>query len=219
MAATQKAKVKIPERKNKLVLILGAFNPPTMAHVEMGKLAQDVVPDADIIYVPANDEAVRLKAGGNFTIMDITRSSLFENALSEHGFKISNIEITGKSNGREIDTVAYFKKNGYEEIYLCIGYDVLEEMKDWYKADLLIRNIKVLVVSRNGKELDECKDPFIQKYRKQFIAIKNTPEYEEVSSSKVRTAFSVNKLDLMEDVVPPMFFRYLKVKREAGNRF
>ena len=71
----------------------------------------------------------------------------------------------------------YLKEN--DEIYLCIGYDQYENLKNWYKYEELLKIIKLVVINRNNSTSEQlyknCNPIFIQIHG-----------HEDTSSTKIR---------------------------------
>lgn len=195
------------------VLIMGTFNPITTAHVALGSEAKKRLPEADVIYIPSNISFMKdWKNVDEGFLSDEERVELIKRAVEPLGFVVSDIEVSGVSNGRTYETVAYIKNSGYSEVYLCMGIDKLDELDRWYRADELFTENKVLVFERSGENLESCMTDFIKERREHFIAAAMEDDLEEVSSTKIREAFAEGRPETVRDIIPATIFNLLRDK-------
>ena len=204
-------------KNKKAVLIMGAFNPITNAHLALGTACAASIKDADIYYIPSNSDYIKdWKGLMDNMIPDSDRIQLTAQAVSSSGFRVNDIEIKKIVNGRTYNTVSYFKNElGYESIYICCGYDKLDELHLWYRADELIAQNYFLIVQRDGKTINDCLDPFVLQYRDRFLALDSKKEYQNISSTKVREAYQNNRLESIKQYVPAVVYEYLCQKEST----
>lgn len=192
---------------SKAVLILGAFNPVTNAHIDMGIRAHEVFPDAHIIYVPAKADYLKgwkmLRDGQ--VMSEKERYDLLKEAIEKYGFEISDVELNGASDGRTYNTAICFK-----EPIICIGSDKLQELDLWYNAEILLKRYKFLVVTRNN---DRGRLPeSLEIYSDKLSYVEGT--YQDISATMIRDAYKEGRLDEVKQFIPDNIYRYLKSKEE-----
>ena len=196
-----------------VILVFGTFNPITKAHLELGITASNVIPNSDIYYIPTNINFMKdwKVIDKDRLFSDEIRIKLLKDTVEPFGFFVNTLEIDGIVDGRTYNTVKFFKNNfGYDNLYICCGYDKLEELEKWYKSDKLVSENKFLVFSRNNKSLYNCKNEFILKYLDRFIEIANKLDLQDISSTTVRYYYFNNEIDKLRDLVTEPVYNYLK---------
>jgi len=121
---------------NQVVLIGGTFNPFTNAHLAMAIEARKMFPHARIVFVPGNLEYNSKWKGINQdkAFFGDNRAELIaESIKGMSGCYVDDIEATGDLSGKTFDLVAEY--SNFEEIYICVGADKLDEIGDWWSAE------------------------------------------------------------------------------------
>jgi nicotinic acid mononucleotide adenylyltransferase len=118
---------------------------------------------------------------------------------------VSDIESTGKVNGRTYVTVQYYKQH-YKHVIICIGSDKLYELERWYMAEELMQETRVLLFTR-GETLEENQSEFIKKHRGNILEIEF--DYPGISSSMIRELYEGGRLDEIKEHVPYPVYEYL----------
>lgn len=194
------------------VLIFGAFNPVTNAHINMGVCAQREYPDADITYVLSGMDYLRewkgLKEGD--TLSYSLRYRILRESLKPYGFIASDIECQCVVLNYTYEIAEYFS-NQYQEVILCMGADKLCELHKWHRGEELVSSFKFLVIIRNNS-LGEL-DASLKKYECNFTYV-DALEYQEVSSTEVRKAYIEGRLEDIKNVVPEYVYQFLSESEE-----
>lgn len=197
--------------KNKIILILGTFNPPTMAHIKMSHELHRDYPDAKICYVVSSPSYVeKWKTHQILLKANIRTQLLLDNIDSTYAF-ISLFENTKASDGTTITTARHFRKCGYD-VTLCIGSDNVAKIPEWHEGLTLAKEFKFIVIHRNdeGKEvLPEELKPFTSNFT--FKSYDLSP----VSASDIRAAMIADKLDDLQDNIPQNVYRFMKRHKTA----
>ncbi|GEM_PF-289458 len=196
------------------VLIMGTFNPATQAHICLGQLVNQAMPQADVWYVPAMDSFLySWKCFGKAGVMPgATRIRLLREAIAEAGFpaQVSEIEVKGLVDGKTVRTAAYFRDNlGYERTFICFGTDKIAELERWENGEQLLRENHILVVTRGGDRLADVMTDFTRRFQSHFVELKNKAVYEGISSTNVREAYMDGKIEEVRDFLPACVYRYL----------
>lgn len=186
----------------KAILIFGAFNPPTIAHIKMGECLHRYYSDAYIVYVPSRDEYITGWKGQCKPIPFSKRFALLSGCLKDMNINsiISSAEDTVVTTGKTYDVVNYFKKK-FNKVYICIGEDKLDEIEYWYKSKALIKENEFIVFQRCGHYKG---DPKFDNIR--FIDL----DLSDISSTEVREYYLKGQLDKVKDYVPEYVYNYLK---------
>lgn len=189
-------------------LICGTFNPPTNAHMDMGRAAQNVLgKDAVITYVPTGDQYIKSWKG--YTPGSVMpahqRLSLLFVAASSHGFRVSGIEVENEVNGKTYNTVKHF---GFDDTVLCLGIDNIAQMKRWYKWETLVRRTRLLVYNREGYEMTQDAEEVLANARRVDYA-DLYPSSAKISSTLVRRLYKEGDLEAIKRLVPECVYKYL----------
>lgn len=196
-----------------VVLIGGTFNPFTNAHKEMAAVIRDIFPDADIIYIPSNMDYIAKwkELPGGEVFSGKNRVELMTESVKDiPNCFVSDIESSGKANGRTYITVHHFKQF-YDKVCICIGSDKLYEIERWYKAEQLMKEVKILLFTR-GESIKDCNCEFVKNHRDRFLEIEFN--YPGVSSSLIRELYEKGEIEEIKKYVPEPVYEYLRAKEE-----
>ena len=199
------------------ILIFGTFNPVTMAHVNMGLKAGEMIPESDVIYIPAKDEFLRnWKGFGDDSILK-GRIDLLEKVARRYGFKVCHAETDGIVDGRTIYTVDYIRNDlGYSKIYLCMGTDKVGELGIWYRGEELISQNRFIVFER-GATSKEVMNDMTRRYAANFTFVKEDDKYVAISATEVRKAMVEDNLPSIRDSVPEDVYEFLTGQSRRVN--
>lgn len=195
------------DKYKRFILVPGAFNPPTIAHVKMSKLLCELFPKSSVVYLPARDEYITGWKEQDCPIPYLDRISLLENAINNYEIGVSTVEQDTIITGKTYDVVSWFKSRfkGYE-IVICLGEDKLKELPRWYSYDKLVSENKFIIMTRNKSretfplELLSYADNF------EFLDF----DYPDISSTKIREAYLSGQLDTVREFIPHNVYEYLQ---------
>ena len=195
----------------RVILLFGTFNPFTMAHFHMALYLRSQFSDTDVIFVPSTDKFIM--NWKKYSASDIwsgdVRVALIEGAIANiPDIFVSRIEIDRIVDGKTYNSVEYFK-NIYDEVYICMGMDKLDELGKWYKADKLVSENKFIMFTRNKEEFHV--NDFIKPYVNNFVTYTDKMGiYDGVSSTQVRKAYEEDRLEEVRNILPVNVYEYLK---------
>lgn len=194
-----------------LVIIGGSFNPITNAHLEIGRVAREMLPLADIVYVPSNMDYIKYWKNTQYGkyFSPNKRRELMVSALSFEGFLLDMREVNGELSGKTYDLVMNYKEKGYDEVFFCVGGDKISEIPRWYKSNELFDESKMILFKRGDVELD-LSHPFYQDKLDKIIKMNISNEFLNTSSTKVREAFYNNKLEDVKYMIPTSTYELLR---------
>ena len=199
------------------ILIFGTFNPVTTAHVNIGLKAGEMIPDSDVIYVPAKDEFLRSWKGFREDSIVRERVALLEKIAKRYGFKVSHAELDGIVDGKTVNTIEYMKNTvGYSDIILCMGTDKVGELGIWYKGEELVSRNKFIIFER-GATADDVMDDLTRRYKDNFTFVKEDPKYIDISATEVRNALSEGDLAKVRALVPDEVYEFLADKADKRH--
>ena len=166
----------------------GTFDPPHIGHIEAFKSFLNsfdfdkafVIP----VYLPPHKNVH--SASTVEDRLNMTRIA-FEN-MGENVF-VSDVEIKRQGKSYTADTIAYFKNEGYDDIYFLCGTDMILTLDMWYKPDYIFENATIVYVRRESDLVNTQRiDIKVKEYEKRFGAriIPLSTEVIEVSSTEIR---------------------------------
>ena len=198
-------------RAGRVILIPGAFNPPTEAHVKMGIELHKKYPASKIVYVPCNDNyLVEWKKQKNFISME-DRVRLLYGCIDLSYAYVSIFESDKQPYGYLIDTARHFK-NLYDDVIICIGSDNLAHLDQWKDAETLVKENQFICFDRNPHiPIKYCQLAADNKGCNGHINIlSNESFYNGLSSTMIRNAYIKGDWDTVFRYVPENVFLYLR---------
>ena len=128
-------------------------------------------------------------------------------------FQVDDLEITRKGTSYTIDTIIELK-NRFDpgtDFYLIMGEDAVSQINFWKDPNYIMKMVKLAVMSRTQeKSLSSEKDKNIE-----FVRIKNSERFLEVSSSKIRK--NVNERRPIKEFVHRDVEKYIRDNKLYGN--
>lgn len=167
----------------------GAFNPPTIAHIETAAYALKESGYEKVIFVPTKMTYIRSDQHKDSAFSDEERLAMLrKTAETRDWMQVSDYEINSAEQPRTLVTLRHLSEE-YDHCSLLFGSDKLKELETgWMRADLIAKEYGIWCMSRNGDHCEEIidNDPYLSGL-KQYIHIIHLPEkYQDISSSKVR---------------------------------
>jgi len=198
--------------KKGIVLLFGAFNPFTNAHLLIGKLAKDRFPYYEICYVPSRiNYMLEWKGMSKDSVMsEKLRYDLIKGSIENlKDFTVTDIELNGGVNGKTYNTVNYFRETlGYTDVVLCFGTDKVSELETWYKGKDLIKENHFLIITRSGDSLNDKMTEYTTEWKDNFSELKNDL-LTNLSASKIRDALSSHDWSYVKENVPEYVYKTL----------
>ena len=195
----------------------GAFNPPTIAHIELADFARKAAGFDKVIFVPSKMRYITDDQKKDFAFDDETRLAMLRECAKAHEWmEVSDYEIKAAEQPRTYTTMQYLKEQGYE-CRLLFGSDKLPELAGgWKFIDEICTQFGICCMVRNNEPVEKmiAEDPYLSTIS-QYIEIIHTPsDYQDVSSSKVRALYTqIRDLEKqMNTMVPEEIRHYLDGK-------
>jgi len=181
-------------KKNVIAVFGGAFNPPTIAHINLAKQVLDKVNGIEkIIFVP-----VSTKYNKNNLESNIDRFNMLKKICASYkNFEVSNIELESNRQLYTIETLEILQEqNPNSKICFITGTDNLKELPTWHKIEKLLQEFKIIVLERENDNIDEIieNESMLRKYKESFIKVNNLKKIH-LSSTEIR-----EKIENKEDI-------------------
>ena len=145
----------------RIVVMGGSFNPPTIAHYKLMKDAMQVV-KADLGYfVPVSDAYLKRKMRydkSSIVLSPKVRIAMLQCMCADGTMKVSDIEM-GTIKARSLETLmAIQSEYPSAQIYFVMGDDKMKLLVHLCKKKDFLENFKVILYSRNEGSLISCLD-------------------------------------------------------------
>ena len=173
----------------RVLAFFGAFNPPTVAHIELARFAMAATGREGVVFVPSKSAYIEGEQGKDFAFSDAQRLDMLRRiAESRPWMAVTDIELNAPSQPRSYDTLCALRDMGYQPS-LLLGSDKLAELEHiWRHVEDIGKEFGFVVLSRGsddcGKMLRE--DAYLRSLAKYIQLVEAPDEYRDVSSTGVR---------------------------------
>lgn len=167
----------------------GAFNPPTLAHIELAEFAMQETGRDGVLFVPSRSQYIRVSQQKDFAYSDSQRLEMLEMiAASRPWMQVTDIEIRADHQPRTYETLLALRDRGIHAT-LLLGSDKLPELESgWLYVREICETFGVVCLTR-GRDACEAMikaSPFLCSLSA-CIRVLETPEtFRDLSSSLVR---------------------------------
>ena len=173
----------------RVLAFFGAFNPPTIAHIEAARLAMEATGREGVVYVPSKAVYIRDEQEKDFAYSDRQRLEMLRRAAdSRPWMAVSDWELRQKTQPRTYDTLCHLRDEGYAPA-LLIDSDKLPELEHgWRHVEDIAREFGFVC---NGRGKDECEamireDPYLSTLSDFIEVVRASDRLRGVSSTGVR---------------------------------
>lgn len=196
--------------KQKIVVLGGSFNPPTVAHQQLLSTAMHTL-QADMgLFVPSSDAYVTRKMSRQkdpMVFSEENRVKMLE-MLCKSKMSVDASELGDDGRGHTYDTLVKIqKKYPNAEIIFLIGADKLHILPKWHNRDSLLKQFYFGIATRNengceGAIKNTIKyTPKLAAYADHFTVIPTTDDMSDISSTKARQYIAQKQWRDVADIV------------------
>ncbi|SFB84486.1 nicotinate-nucleotide adenylyltransferase [Alkalibacterium subtropicum] len=184
--------------KRKIGILGGTFNPPHLGHLIIAEQVRDQLDLEKILFMPSAEpphKKVKKTIDGTY------RSAMLTETLKGNDtFSIEDAELKRGGKSYTYDTIVELKqKNPEVDYYFIIGADMVQDLKNWYKIDELIKLVQFVAVNRPYYNLDTS-------YPVIGVDVPNIDISSTLIRQKVKHGCSIRYL------VPPAVENYIESK-------
>tara|TARA_B110001450_G_scaffold254638_1_gene280417 strand:+ start:884 stop:1405 length:522 start_codon:yes stop_codon:yes gene_type:complete len=169
------------QKKNKIGILGGSFDPAHKGHLAISKEAFKRLKLKKIIWAITKKNPFKKKSGLNLS----TRIKYCKRIIGKTPFiKVKFYEDTLKSN-KTINLINYFIKNKKNEIFFLMGADNLIDFHKWHKSKIISKKCNIIVFDRHGykkKSLNSTTYKRLNRKNLKFIKFNKV----NISSSQLR---------------------------------
>lgn len=189
-------------KTNKIVVVGGSFNPPTIAHKRIMEEAIQAIGADKGIFIPSSENYVSRKMSkkteDNQVYTEEHRHKMLELLIgnSNYNIEIDDCEYGDDGRGHTYNTLKHIaEKYNDSEIYSIVGTDNLAWMCRWRHKDKLFNKFNFIVITRDGDNAQQIieNDETLSLYRDHFVIVKQPEGIENISSTLARKL--INKKD------------------------
>jgi nicotinate-nucleotide adenylyltransferase len=201
-------------RKTKVAILGGAFDPPTLGHVEVAKYVLNASRVFDEVWLmPCSSHIF-----GKEMALPEHRLAMCELAVRADGrIKTFDYEIKHGLSSETYKTVKLLQNEDFAkdkfDFSIIIGMDNANEFHRWVNYELLERMIRFVVVPRRGIQRNESVDWYL-KPPHIYLGASETP-IRDTASSQVRKILSernnsVNYREIINNSLNPLVLEYIE---------
>ena len=204
----------------KALAFFGAFNPPTLAHLELAEYALKKTGCETVVFVPSRSVYIREEQGKDFAYPDRKRLAMLRAAAEERlWMAVTDWEITRTYQPRTYETLCHLREEGITAS-LLVGSDKLPELDHkWLHVKEIAEEFGIVCLARGG---DDCgriirENAFLRSLSGHIVTLETPQETKHISSTRVRTLVSQIKRAEKElaEMVPPEILELLDAGEEG----
>lgn len=180
----------------------GSFNPPHNMHLDMALNLINKQYVDNVVFVPTGS---KYKYKNNL-IPDKNRFEMLEILTNKYEkMNVSSFELK-EEVVYTYQTLRHFKEqNENDEIYFICGTDNLSYMDKWMNGEEILRNYKILVIKRQGEDINELLEKF-KEYKENIIVA--DIDQRDISSTEIRG--KLRKKENVLDVLDKDVYEYIR---------
>lgn len=208
--------------KKRVGILGGSFDPPTLAHEQLGKVFLDALQLDEVRYVLARQNPLKTHEAIGSTPH---RWKMLMMMIDGHEkFSVSNIEIQEEQiyglkgelvNCREsVPSYAYNTLKAFElmephsEFIFLGGSDILKNFYQWHQAEHLIEEFEIGIAVRPPYSVTATMSPVKEEHRDR-VTIFSRPPMPDMSSTDIRSHFKNGKIEHAKSLMRPDIFDYV----------
>ena len=204
----------------KALAFFGAFNPPTLAHLELAEFALRRTGRETVVFVPSRSVYIREAQGKDFAYSDRTRLAMLRAAGEKRPWMtVTDWEISRLYQPRSYETLCHMRSEGLDAA-LLMGSDKLAELEHgWLFVKEIAEQFSIVCLAR-GK--DDCEriireSGFLRALSSHILVLETPEKTRAVSSTRVRALIAEKQQAERElaEMVPPEILDLLD-NREEG---
>ena len=168
----------------------GAFNPVTNAHILVYEYTVSLLEADEFIFLPVSSAYTKSELASNYH-----RLNMLELALKDYkNVSISKLELNDSDYLGTYQSLIRLSDKHDCEISFVVGADNLYNMHKWINIEGILSEFKMIVLGRNGIDIDKLIDvnPILKRFKKNFIILKDFTA--EISSTSFRETMDQSKV-------------------------
>ena len=167
----------------------GAFNPPTMAHLNLARYAMEETGREQVVFVPSKAVYIREEQGKDFAYSDTQRLQMLRAAAgSRPWMAVTDWEMRQEKQPRTYDTLRHLRERGIQAA-LLIGSDKLKELEHaWRHVEEIAEEFGFVCLGRSGDDCGQIirDSAFLSRLSADIRVLETPADTQDISSTKVR---------------------------------
>ena len=175
---------------NRIVVLGGSFNPPTIAHLKLMKAAVKAVDARLGIFVPTSFQYVARKTKRRkmplAILSDEIRLKMLESFCEEENLTVDRLQMDYETIRYDYEMLTELQeKYPQDQLYFVTGSDKLYVLPRWHRIDEFLSDFCILVAKRGEDNLEEIKKirPYLAEQWDRFVVFSVPDDIGAVSSS------------------------------------
>ncbi len=198
---------------NRIVVMGGSFNPPTIAHLKLMQAAVDAVDACQGIFVPTAHEYVARKMKKQHCLQDVLSESIRVAMLQtfceqDCRLSVSQLQMIKTERGYDYEMLEEIQSDFPDaEICFVTGSDKLYVLPRWHRVDELLGKFRILVARRGEDDLEKIREvrPYLAAHWDRFSVFDVPDEISTISSSAFREKLHHSDESAKELVTPEVW--------------
>lgn len=187
----------------------GAFNPPTVAHLELARFAREKTGAEQAVFVPSRAVYIREAQGKDYAYTDAQRLAMLRAAAEKRPWMaVTDWEMRQERQPRSYETLCHLREEEGGPVKLLMGSDKLPELEHgWLHVEEIVREFGIVCLTRGA---DECgrmlrEDPYLRSLADGIMVLETPESLRGVSSTEVRKRIrEIRRMEEeLERLVPP----------------
>ena len=168
---------------------VGAFNPPTNAHIALAGCALRDTQRETVLFVPSKSRYIEKDQGKDFAFMEEERLTMLRKIAKTHPWmRVCDWELRQSRQPRTYETLCHLREEGIDGA-LLVGSDKLEEMAtNWLHVPEIAREFGIVALAR-GRDVCEvmiASDPLLSGLAQYIHVVQSPQDWRNTSSTGVR---------------------------------
>lgn len=144
------------ERRKKICLFGGSFNPPHICHTLAAVWAVETLDIDELWWVPVYEHAFGKRLLPWEHRLEMVGAAI---APFQDRMKLCTIEAEFEDESRTIDTLrALRKKHPEVDFSLLVGADLLAEIPSWKEGKMLLKTVEIYAIGRDSYDHSHASD-------------------------------------------------------------
>lgn len=204
----------------KVLVFGGAFNPPTIAHLEAARTAMRSCGREGVVFVPSQSVYIEKEQQKDFAFSNEDRLALLEACTASHSWmKVCPYELLQKTQPRTYQTLCYLRDAGFSPS-LLIGSDKLPELEHgWKFIPQIAEEFGIVCMDRGNGDTEAYLqgDEFLSSLGQGLVLVQMPGKLHSISSTQVRQALCQGDWQKVSRMVPPETMELLKNITDREN--
>ena len=192
---------------NNIVILGGAFNPPTIAHFALAQQIINEIEDVEeVIFMPVNSDYKKAEK----PIDNEDRYNMLQMVCKDNPkLKVSRLELDNDRVLTTIETLRILREQYPEnEIIFATGTDNLQELETWNNCQDILNEFRLIIFERGNDIFEEVieKSEFLIKNKSSLIKLENGFK-TNLSSTYIRE--KIRRKKSIKYLVPECIEKYI----------